>query len=322
MLIRASIGTLAKLGMVNIKMLESPKTAYLLQYSPSGCIASCTFCPQSKESTSSKEMLSRIRWPLVDLNKLINLIFEKDKCFERICIQNVLKEGFEEELLNIIQIIKQKEIKIPISLALSPVDKSFLQEARRKGVDGIGIGLDAASPKILIEIRKPYDWNEYWDFINRSIEVFGRRKVNVHLIFGLGETELEFVSALQKVYDAGAEASLFPFTPVPGTRAECKEKPHIVRYRVMQIIRYLLSKGFKLNEIAYFEGEKTVLIEGPWLKGIKEAFLTAGCPGCNRPFYNESPSLIYNYPSLTMLEKDLEILKDQLSIAGLNLEVI
>jgi biotin synthase len=43
------------------------------------------------------------------------------------------------------------------------------------------------------------------------------------------------------------------------------------------------------------------------------AFMTTGCPGCNRPFYNERPSgPFYNYPRpLTEEEirKELAILK-------------
>jgi len=31
--------------------------------------------------------------------------------------------------------------------------------------------------------------------------------------------------------------------------------------------------------------------------GTGEAFRTSGCPGCNRPYYNERPSgPFYNYP--------------------------
>ena len=38
-----------------------------------------------------------------------------------------------------------------------------------------------------------------------------------------------------------------------------------------------------------------------------EAVLTSGCPGCNRPFYNERPrGPIYNYPSHELLDRDKE----------------
>jgi biotin synthase-related radical SAM superfamily protein len=45
-----------------------------------------------------------------------------------------------------------------------------------------------------------------------------------------------------------------------------------------------------------------------------EPFLTSGCPGCNRPFYNEKPSgPLYNYPrsvrsaELRSIKRDLKL---------------
>jgi len=56
------------------------------------------------------------------------------------------------------------------------------------------------------------------------------------------------------------------------------------------------------------------------MRDLKKVFLTSGCPGCNRPFYNERPSLIYNYPSVTLLLKNLETLNNQLKSVGFSLE--
>jgi len=317
MLIRASVGTLAQLGMIDLKMLEVPKTVYLLQYSPSGCLASCTFCSQSKDSSSSKDLLSRIRWPAVELDTIVERVLQNERKFSRLCIQSIIKENFEEELLHIVRKMREAGISLPISLSLSPVGRNFLHRAKREGVDFIGVGLDAASPRVFAEVRKPCSWNEYWNLIKASTEIFGRRKVNVHLILGLGETEAELAEVMRGIYSAGAEVSLFAFTPVAGTPTEGRERPDVVRYRIAQILRFLLSKGYDMEEVAYFEGGRIVLRKGPWFKGIESAFLTSGCPGCNRPFYNESPKLIYNYPSLTLLERDLSKLREQLSKAGL-----
>jgi len=39
-------------------------------------------------------------------------------------------------------------------------------------------------------------------------------------------------------------------------------------------------------------------------------FQTSGCPGCNRPYYNEKPSgPIYNYPRSLTREEKTEIKK-------------
>ncbi len=322
MLIRASIGTLARLKMAKLKVEEVPTTAYLLQHSSTGCLASCSFCPQSKDSESRKDMLSRIKWPAVELENLVQRLKEFSEVFKRICIQSVLKQGFQEELIQIIKEIRETGVKLPISISIPPVDLGFLQTVKGMGVDFIGVGLDAASPSILSSVKKPYSWKRYWEFVRESINVMGRGRVNVHLIFGLGETEREFAIAMQTAYNIGAGVSLFSLTPVKGTSPPLTRRPDVTRYRVMQILRFLLSKGLKLGKIAIFEGERVVLKRGPWLKGLRSAFLTSGCPWCNRPFYNETPRLIYNYPSESLLESDIERVKEQISLAGLDPEVV
>ena len=56
------------------------------------------------------------------------------------------------------------------------------------------------------------------------------------------------------------------------------------------------------------------------MKDLKNVFLTSGCPGCNRPFYNERPNLTYNYPSVRLLLKNLDMLNSQLKSVGFPLE--
>ena len=68
----------------------------------------------------------------------------------------------------------------------------------------------------------------------------------------------------------------------------------------------MIKKGLKIqisgNNI-YWEGKKQ--IDQNLLK-TEEIFQTTGCPGCNRPFYNEAPGgEVYNYPG-KIPEKDLD----------------
>ena len=64
------------------------------------------------------------------------------------------------------------------------------------------------------------------------------------------------------------------------------------------------------NNFSLFELGRSYLPDSKkFLRDIIEdtnAFLTSGCPGCNRPYYTSRPSgPIYNYPrKLTIPEKD------------------
>jgi biotin synthase-related radical SAM superfamily protein len=49
-----------------------------------------------------------------------------------------------------------------------------------------------------------------------------------------------------------------------------------------------------------------------------EAFCTAGCPGCNRPFYNERPAgPMYNYPR-PLTPAEVEAACSEMALASLN----
>ena len=301
MLIRVSIGSLAVLELEDIKMLAKPTTLYTLQYSETGCEAACKFCAQSRLSETGKDYLSRVLWPAIPLDDLVRALRSRPRSFKRFCIQNVIKEGFEEELLYIAKKLTDVDSETPLSVATTPVSRDYLLELKRAGTEMLGVGLDAASPHVFVESGKPYTWDAYWKFIRDAIEVYGRGKVTVHLVFGLGETEREFVETMAKVYRLGATVALFAFNPIPGTPFATRRPPLINRYRVIQAIRYLLDRGYELGEIAEFEGNSVKLKEKALKELSSDAYLTSGCPGCNRPFYNESPRRIYNFPSRSLI---------------------
>jgi len=316
--VRASTGTLATLGLVNVKVLERPYTAYILQYSESGCLGECLFCTQGRLSNSSKDLVSRVSWPKIELEILVNALKTRGNVFSRICVQNVIKDGFKEEFIKIVKWIRDSGIDIPISASLTPVNRSFLQNLKKLGVDYVGIGLDASSLRVFSFVRKPYTWDEYLKFINGSIDVFGKERVVVHIIYGIGESDIEFINIMRYLKSLGVTVALFAFTPVRGTPLESLGKPDINSYRKMQLVRYLLSRAVKIDDYICCIGNK-VYLRSRLLNNViekldenLEAFVASGCPGCNRPFYNEDPGgPYYNYPSLKFLEQHkAEVIRD------------
>jgi len=318
MLVRASIGTLSLLKLYDLRMDARPSTAYLLQYSKDGCLGGCGFCPQSRLSSSAdKSLLARVRWPVVELKLILDRLKDM-KVFSRICLQSVLKDRFMEEVIEMAEHITSKAVGLPLSIAITPVHVEYLIKLKKIGVDRIGIGLDAASPKVFNKVKKPYSWSTYMDFIRDAIKIFGSRRVTVHLIRGLGESEREFAITMAKLTSMGAEIALFAFTPIKGTLMEGCAQPSVYSFRRMQLVRHLLSQGFKLEDIASFGEDKLKLrdqVAKYLLKEFErymEAFMTSGCPGCNRPFYNESPrGPYYNIPSKRLLSRHLDLLHDE-----------
>ncbi|MCI2413650.1 MAG: radical SAM protein [Candidatus Aramenus sp.] len=246
------------------KGIKYSDTAYALQ--AGGCKARCAFCTQSSVSRADKAYLSRVKWYPVKLED----VKDKLSSFKRFCLQTVLKDGFEEEALNIL-----RQVNIRKSVTIAPVDERYLWEMKEVGVDYLGVGMDTTRGN-WEKVGKPYSFERYLEFVKRAVEVFGRGKVYVHLVFGLGEDKGEFVELMKELFSLGAEVALFAFTPVKGTPMEDHPRPSLEEYREVQRIRFALSTGATPNEKAYF---------------------TSGCPSCDRPFYNEDPrEKPYNVP--------------------------
>ena len=311
MKVRVSLGTLIYLGMEHSDVKAVPGVAYLMQYSDSGCAASCAFCSQSSFSTSSKKLLSRVLWPVKELSDLLEAL--KQSPLNRVCLQTVIKKDFLSEAHELVK--EFNRVGKHVSLSITPLPKKELITFHDEGVDYLGVGLDAASSKLLKKALKPYSWSMYFNFIKQGIEVFGVGKVVTHLIVGLGETYEEILRILEELHGMGSEISLFAFTPIKGTLMMRDRPPSLRKYRFSQLALYLIKKGFRWEDFVIFK-EGIPYIKSSYISSFDEfakALLTRGCPGCNRPFYNESPSREpYNFPSRELLIKWRAILENSL----------
>ncbi len=318
MKVRASVGTLALLGLMNVEVVEKPTTAYILLHSETGCLGGCIFCPQSRLSESDKTLVSRVSWHEVGLDVLIDRV-KGNSVIRRVCIQTIIKERFTDDVLKIVTSFKDRGVRKPISVSTTPVGREFLHQLKDLGVDALGVGFDAATPEAFKLVNKPFSWDYYLEFLNTCMDVFGPGKVYVHLIYGLGEDEAEFLNSMKFFKKLGANISLFSFTPVRGTLCENWKRPSIRGYRKMQILKYLMDLGFDVSDYITLRNGKVCLDRGLVMEILEKldtyhrAFITSGCPDCNRPFYNESVrGPYYNYPSEDFLLKDRERLIDEL----------
>ena len=288
--IRVSYGTGIVLGLIKARQDVAPTTAYLLW--DKGCIGSCSFCPRANGNSKDKK-LSRIVWPEFDYEKVIELLEQKPRPFKRVCLQTGFNPKTETELFEIaMQIIKRGFIT---SITLSPSQAGLALELINAGADHIGIGLDAASERTYIK-HKGRDWNKDWPSLVNLVKT-APQKIEVHLIYGLGDTEKSFCKKIDEIIKAGGKISLFALMPL-----HSGSQPQIDEYRRVQIFRYLCEKHHFTFKNFRFENEKLTdcsLSDEKLLKLLDEGdcFRTSGCGDCNRPYYNEKPGQqFYNFP--------------------------
>ena len=299
-------------------MLAKPTTAYLMTYTNGRCYANCGFCTQARESIAEHDHLSRVIWPKFNFDDVLNKLVES-KSFKRVCIQTLIYPHYVEDSIEIITKIKSK-LSLPISIAIYPKNLDDLKKLKYAGAERVGIGLDASTKELFSKIKPSFSWNRTLNLLYGAKKYFGDDHVSVHLIYGLGESDKDFIRLLFKLYRKGLRVGLFAFTPMKGTKLESHPPPNQKKYRAIQLALYLISNNLVTLKNFQFDlhgNIQKILVNKLLLNEIIESclpFTTKGCPNCNRPFYNERPIRpLYNYPTLHMAKEDLKIIKNQLT---------
>lgn len=303
--VRVSLGTAAVLGLVHMRLHVPPTTAYIMSYTEGGCSANCSFCAQARDHSSDRQQLSRVAWPEYPVDDVLEgFNASTAEVLERICLQVINYPGFLEDTLSLAALFKATGL--PVSVDTCPVGGQGLRRLKEAGVDRVSIPLDGATPELFDGIKGrgvggPYRWETHMKALREAVQVFGEGNVGSNLIVGLGETEREAAQLVQTLKDMGVITVLFAFTPLEGTRLSGLPQPPLDSYRRIQAARHLIDRGVVRVEELGFDESGRITGYGPVnlaeALGDGAAFMTTGCPGCNRPFYNERPSgPFYNYP--------------------------
>ena len=308
--IRVSIGSASVLGLYGGTNFKDPPTkCYLMTYQQGKCVANCGFCPQARDAESSLELLSRVTWPVYNFKEVLTKLtyLPPNKRFKRICIQVL---NYAENFEDIKYIVKEirKDNVTPISIAIPPFSEDRLRELKRLGVERVGIALDGSSEQVFdamkgVGVNGPYRWESHFKTLEIALKIFTKGKVSTHLIIGLGEKPKDVVELMKRLDEMKITVGLFAFTPIKGTKMENLEPPDLLRFRKIQLARYLIvEENRSLNDITFnLKGDiiqfKLNKAELSRIIQDTDAFLTTGCPGCNRPYYTSRPSgPIYNFP--------------------------
>ena len=319
--IRVSAGSAMVLGLLKGKIDAKPTTIYVLICRNEKCSANCGFCPQANKTRGRADMLSRVTWPTFSTRQVVDGIARnvKEDATKRVCIQSLNYPEVFDDLLLLVKEIKSK-IMVPISVSCKPLNQKKMKSLVEANVNRISIALDAATEEIFEKVKGhhvggPYNWEKQREALKDAVKVFGEGSVSTHLIVGLGETEKDICEAIQWCVDSGIYPGLFAFTPIPGTALENNPQPTLNHYRRIQLAHYILAnRKTRLEKMEFdLEGKlenfgihKEMLLE---IIDNGKPFLTSGCPGCNRPYYNESPGgPLYNYPR-QMQPKEIEEVK-------------
>jgi biotin synthase len=239
--------------------------------------------------------------------------------FHRMCISMITHPRSDEDTVGVLKRWTERidPGTIPVSILSNPttMTRADVKRLRDLGADIFTVALDAATPEIFERTRgkgvqSPHAWQKYWQILLDARDIFGPQKFGAHIIVGMGETERDVLSLVQKLVDLGGHSHMFCFFPEKGSLMDHLPATPRDQWRRVQLGRYLIDyRGANVEKMS-FDSEGRVTDFGVPQDEVDEviaagvAFRTSGCPGkfaedisaCDRPYGDSPPSNIASYP--------------------------
>jgi biotin synthase-related radical SAM superfamily protein len=292
----------------------------LLTYE-NGCAGSCAYCGLQRQRGGRFRDRSfiRVEWPTFSTREILQRTSSRLDQIDRVCISMVTNRKAVGDTLEIASRLRSLETSISVLMAPTVLDLDGIAALKDAGVEIGSVAVDLATEDLFDRfrgrgVRGPHQWERYWECLGEAVDVFGERKAGCHLIVGLGETEAEMTSTMQRVHDMGANVHLFSFYPEEGSALEDRDPCGAGRFRRMQLASYLIGNGQTRYESLEFDqagnlsnfgidnAEQEIVI------GSGIPFMTSGCPGkdkltaCTRPYGDGPPGDIRSYPFMPNME--------------------
>ncbi|MCG8542859.1 MAG: radical SAM protein [Alphaproteobacteria bacterium] len=296
----------------------------LLTY-PEGCRANCAYCGLARHREAERDYADRnfirVDWPAVPMEQVVDIVARDgdDTPFHRMCISMITHPNSDRDTVSVLKTWTDRIAPetVPVSILSNPTTmvREDVQRLRDMGADIFTVALDAATPDLFDRTRgkgvqSPHSWRKYWEILEDARNIFGPQKFGAHLIVGMGETEYDVLSVVQRLVDMGGHSHMFCFFPEKGSLMDHLPATPRDQWRRVQLARYLIDYcGVRLEHMTFDAdgrvadfglpaAELDAIIDG----GI--AFRTSGCPGkfrddvsaCDRPYGDSPPSDIASYP--------------------------
>jgi biotin synthase len=315
----------------------------LLTY-PEGCRANCAYCGLARHREAERDYADRnfirVDWPAVPLATVIDIVARDAAAspFHRMCISMITHPRSDADTVAVLRqwTARIDPSSIPVSILSNPttMSREDVERLRELGADIFTVALDAATPAIFDRTRgkgvqSPHTWAKYWEILMDARAVFGPQKFGAHIIIGMGETEHDALTLIQRLVDLGGHSHLFCFFPEKGSLMDHLPATPRDQWRRVQLARYLIDyRGVRVEHMR-FDGAGRVTDFGvprSTLDAIIDegiAFRTSGCPGkfrddvsaCDRPYGDSPPSNIASYP-FQPGRSDLRAIRSQLRLVA------
>ncbi|MBU2497604.1 MAG: radical SAM protein, partial [Proteobacteria bacterium] len=232
---KMSHATAISLGLMRGRMYRGAvnRCVNLLVHYPEGCSANCAYCGLAKKRPGSYEEKSFIHvdWPILPMDEIITAINQAPSYIKRTCISMITNGKCRQDTLEMTRRLTT-ETPLPVSLLICPtiLETKDLLAMKEAGADKIGVAVDLATPDLFDRYRGtgvsgPHKWKKYWEIIAAALDTFATPNVGAHLMVGMGETEQEMVSIMERLWQMGVVSHLFSFYAEKGSALGHRSQP-------------------------------------------------------------------------------------------------
>ena len=214
-----------------------------------GCIFRCRYCSVPRLSGRRKT-----------IQEIMDLVESVRQRVTSIAITSGVLGSIEEEEAYVLDVVRHLLFfSLPIGVSIYPTDQTP-DRLRQLGVVEVKFNIEAATPEIFVRMCPGLDYGRLWRVLDRSVELFGKNRVFSNVIIGLGETDGEMETCINRLTAHGVIPVLRPLNPV----AELTGMPRPSAER--------LKKIFAMHE-------RAIAVAG--LDTIQAQTMCTNCAGCD-----------------------------------------
>lgn len=296
----------------------------LLSY-PEGCRANCAYCGLARHREATRNFADRnfirVDWPGAPLADVIGRVVDAGDAtpFHRMCISMITHPRSDADAKTVLARWTEKipAARIPVSILSNPttLTRADVADFHALGAEIFTVALDACNRHVFERTRgrgvdSPHTWDRYWEVFGHAVDLFGPRRIGMHLVVGLGESDRDVLEICRRLVAVGGHSHLFCFFPEAGSLMDHVPAPPRNRWRQLQLARYLIEYRQHPFEAFVFSEDGGLIDFGCGQDTLAEVvgsglpFRTSGCPGkeredvsaCDRPYGDSPPSNIASYP--------------------------
>ncbi len=190
-------------GRLLLPGLHCPDQAFITV--TESCIFSCRYCSVPRISGKRKTV-----------EEIMALVESVRHRVNALSLTSGVLGSIDEEEAYVCEVIDHlRFFELPMGVSIYPTEQTP-DKLHALGVDEVKFNIEAATPELFAEMCPGLDYDLLWRVLDRSVDLFGRGRVFSNVIVGLGETDAEMETCINRLASHSVIPVLRPLNPVAG----------------------------------------------------------------------------------------------------------